>query len=74
MYLAIYGIASQQGCRAVGCAGSDAKCAYLKELGFDYVFNYKTRDVTEALKEGAPNGIDCYFDNVSLILLQLKTD
>ena len=29
------------GCRVVGSAGTDEKCAYLKEVGFDAVFNYK---------------------------------
>ena len=50
----------------IGCAGSDEKCRWLREdLGFDYVFNYKKTDVDVALNEGAPKGIDCYFDNVS---------
>ncbi|KAJ0176536.1 hypothetical protein K1T71_007715 [Dendrolimus kikuchii] len=53
------------GCRVVGFAGSDEKCKYLeKELGFDRAFNYKTVDIKAALKEGAPNRVDCYFDNV----------
>ena len=55
-----------QGCRVVACAGSEEKCQWLRsELGFDYVFNYKTAKLDDALKEGAPNGIDCYFDNVN---------
>jgi prostaglandin reductase 1 len=58
-------IAKIKGCRVIGCAGSADKCKWLtSELGFDYAFNYKTTDVSEALKESAPNGIDCYFDNV----------
>ncbi|XP_078595901.1 prostaglandin reductase 1-like [Branchiostoma floridae x Branchiostoma japonicum] len=58
-------IAKIKGCRAVGSAGSDAKVAWLKELGFDAAFNYKTvSSLDAALKEAAPNGIDCYFDNV----------
>jgi NADPH-dependent curcumin reductase CurA len=57
-----------QGCRVIGSAGSDEKCEWLtKELGFDYAFNYKTRNWNEALKEGAPSGIDCFFDNVSTV-------
>ena len=52
----------------MGCAGTDAKCKWLKDLGFDYAFNYKTQDLDPALKEGAPKGIDCYFDNVSIII------
>ncbi|KAK7872298.1 hypothetical protein R5R35_002755 [Gryllus longicercus] len=58
-------IAKIKGCRVVGFAGSDDKVKWLKqELGFDAAFNYKTKDIAEALKEGAPKGVDCYFDNV----------
>ena len=53
-----------QGCKVIGCAGSTEKCNWLKELGFDHVFNYKTSDLSKELKEAAPDGIDCYFDNV----------
>ncbi|XP_047004868.1 prostaglandin reductase 1-like [Schistocerca americana] len=35
-----------------------------EELGFHHSFNYKTDDVTEALKQSAPDGVDVYFDNV----------
>ena len=57
-----------QGCKVIGSAGTDEKCKWLtSELGFDYAFNYKTRDLNEALKESAPNGIDCFFDNVMYI-------
>ncbi|KAJ8731264.1 hypothetical protein PYW07_004428 [Mythimna separata] len=53
------------GCRVVGFAGTDEKCEYLeKELGFDRAFNYKTGDIRAALKEGCPQRVDCYFDNV----------
>ncbi|CAK1580400.1 unnamed protein product [Parnassius mnemosyne] len=53
------------GCRVVGFAGSDEKCEYLeKELKFDRAFNYKTVDIKAALRESAPNRVDCYFDNV----------
>ena len=56
-----------QGCTVIGCAGSDEKCKWIKEeLGFDYAINYKTEDVDKRLKEVAPKGIDCFFDNVSL--------
>jgi NADPH:quinone reductase len=58
-------IAKILGCRVVGSAGSDEKVAFVKALGFDDVFNYKTaKPYGETLKKVCPNGIDCYFDNV----------
>ncbi len=49
-----------------GFAGSDAKVAYLKSLGFDAAYNYKTMgSLEDTLKEACPNGIDMFFDNVS---------
>ena len=60
-------IAKLKGCRVIGSAGSDAKVAYLKELGFDQAFNYKTvQSLEQALREAAPEGYDCYFENVSV--------
>jgi NADPH-dependent curcumin reductase CurA len=52
------------GCRVVGSAGSEEKLAWLRELGFDAVFNYRERRPREALAELAPDGVDIYFDNV----------
>lgn len=61
-------IAKIQGCKVIGCAGSDEKVKYLKdELGFDEAYNYKvvTPDKLPAeLKKLAPNGIDVFFENV----------
>ncbi|XP_077355617.1 prostaglandin reductase 1-like isoform X2 [Festucalex cinctus] len=58
-------IAKLKGCRVVGSAGSDAKVAFLKELGFDEAFNYKTvASLEEALRKAAPDGYDCFFENV----------
>lgn len=37
-------IAKLKGCRVVGIAGSDEKCAWLKQLGFDDALNYKASD------------------------------
>lgn len=59
-------IAKIKGCKVVGSAGSDAKVAFLKELGFDEAFNYKTVDsLEEALRMASPDGFDCFFENVS---------
>jgi NADPH-dependent curcumin reductase CurA len=52
------------GCRVIGSAGSEAKLDWLRELGFDEVFNYRESSPRHALAELAPDGIDIYFDNV----------
>lgn len=59
-------IAKLQGCRVIGSAGSDAKAAWLLDIGaVDEVINYKTcGDITKKLLKKAPKGIDVYFDNV----------
>jgi len=57
-------IAKIKGCRVIGYAGTDEKCQWLKEIGFDEAFNYKKVKVGESLAKAAPKGVDCYFDNV----------
>jgi len=57
-------IAKIKGCRVIGSCGSAEKMEFAKSLGYDGVFNYKTDNVTETLSKLAPDGIDCYFDNV----------
>lgn len=58
-------IGKLKGLRVVGIAGSDDKCAWIKnELGFDEAINYKTNDLETALKAACPKGIDIYFENV----------
>merc|ERR1712142_1009025 len=57
-------IAKNMGCRVIGFAGTDEKCAWLKTIGFDEAFNYKKTGVSESLAKAAPHGVDCYFDNV----------
>ncbi len=58
-------LAKLAGCRVVGVAGSDEKCAWVvKEAGFDACVNYKTEPLLPALGRACPNGIDVYFDNV----------
>ena len=58
-------LAKLKGCRAVGIAGGKAKCDYVvKELGFDACVDYKAGKLDDDLKAAAPNGIDCYFENV----------
>lgn len=63
-------IAAIKGCRVVGFAGSDEKCAWIKDdLGFDAAINYRTEDLPKALSAACPDGIDIYFDNVGGVIL-----
>ncbi|OCA88763.1 NADP-dependent oxidoreductase [Pseudobacillus wudalianchiensis] len=57
-------IATIAGARVVGIAGSEEKVQLVKQLGADEVINYQTEDVSSALAEACPNGVDIYFDNV----------
>ncbi len=58
-------IARVKGCRVLGSAGSDEKVAHLvNDLGFDFAFNYREGHLLDRLREGAPDGLDVYFDNV----------
>jgi len=58
-------IAKIKGCRAVGIAGGEKKCAYLvNELGFDDAIDYKNESVSDGLRRSCPDGVDVYFDNV----------
>ncbi|KAJ2602920.1 hypothetical protein GGF40_000408 [Coemansia sp. RSA 1286] len=58
-------LAKARGLRVVGAAGSDDKVEFIKGLGADAAFNYKTcGDLQSAIKKAAPGGIDIYFDNV----------
>ena len=72
-------IAKLYGCKVIGIAGTDDKVTMLKSsLGFDEAINYNTtKNMTAAIKEAAPNGVDIYFDNVGgpisdAVLLNIK--
>ena len=57
-------IAKIVGARVVGIAGSEAKCQWLREIGFDEAVNYKQANFREQFALATPNGVDVYFDNV----------
>src|SRR6202451_2716142 len=58
-------IAKIKDCRAVGIAGGASKCRYLvTDLGFDAAIDYKSENVSEALRKSCPQGINIFLDNV----------
>lgn len=58
-------IAKIKKCRTIAITSSDEKCDLVRRAyGFDEAINYKKQDVGQALRLLAPNGVDCYFDNV----------
>ncbi|WP_354699134.1 Putative NADP-dependent oxidoreductase YfmJ [Paraconexibacter sp. AEG42_29] len=58
-------IAKARGCRVVGLAGTDEKCAHVTgTLGFDACVNYKDADWREQLDAAVPDGVDVDFENV----------
>lgn len=58
-------IARIKGARAVGIAGGEDKCAFVRdELGFDAVVDHRSADFATELASACPDGIDVYFENV----------
>ncbi len=59
-------IGKLMGCRVIGIAGTDEKIEMLKlKFGFDEAINYNTtKDMTKAIAEVCPDGVDIYYDNV----------
>lgn len=68
-------IARRDGARVIGIAGGERKTRYLvDELGFDAAIDYKNEDVTERLRELAPDGVNVFFDNVGGPVLDAVLD
>jgi len=64
-------IAKIRGARVIGLAGSEQKCAVLKDqLGFDAALNYRSESLESQLRELMPFGPDVYYDNVGGALTQ----
>ncbi|CCM00867.1 uncharacterized protein FIBRA_02913 [Fibroporia radiculosa] len=55
-------LAKFEGLKVIGSAGSDEKVAFLKSIGVDVAFNYKTENTLEVLQREGP--INIYWDNV----------
>ena len=59
-------MAKMHGCRVLASAGSADKFEYLKnDLKVDYAFNYNDGEPLQHLNQGAPSGLNVYFDNTA---------
>ncbi|KAH9479936.1 Zinc-type alcohol dehydrogenase-like protein PB24D3.08c [Psilocybe cubensis] len=55
-------LAKRDGLKVIASAGSDEKVKFMKEIGADVAFNYKTTKTAEVLEKEGP--IDIFWDNV----------
>ncbi|KAJ7710447.1 hypothetical protein B0H17DRAFT_1123595 [Mycena rosella] len=55
-------LAKRDGLKVIASAGSDNKVKFMRDIGADVAFNYKTTDTREILAREGP--IDVYWDNV----------
>ena len=69
-------IAKLHGSIVVGTAGTDEKCRRLEsEFGYDKVINYRAaKNLSDAIADACPNGVDVYFDNIAGPLLEAALD
>jgi len=65
-------LAKMDGLKVIASAGSDEKVEWMKQLGADVVFNYKTTKTAEVLEKEGP--IDVYWDNVGGDTLEAAID
>ena len=64
-------IAKILGCRVIGIAGTDEKCAWLvDDLGADGAINHRTDDIPAKLRELCPKRVDVFFDNTGGPILE----
>ena len=47
-------LAKLDGLKVIGCAGSDDKVEFMKQIGADVAFNYKTTSTYEVLEKEGP--------------------
>lgn len=59
------------GCRVIGIAGTDDKCAWVKALGAEECVNYRSESFEEDLIKATEGYVEVYFDNVGGTILDL---
>jgi hypothetical protein len=47
-------LAKAEGLKVIASAGSEEKVAFMKEIGTDVAFNYKTTDTRQVLQKEGP--------------------
>ena len=58
-------MAGIHGCRVVGIAGREEKCAFVRDaLGFDACVSHLSESFADDLAAACPDGVDIYFENV----------
>lgn len=63
------------GCRVIAVAGGPDKCRWLEEnVGAEVAIDYRSADLSAALKDACPDGINIFFDNVGGDVLQAAVD
>lgn len=69
-------LAKAKNCRVIGSTGNPQKAKWLRDvIGVDAVINYREADnLSDALGEAAPEGIDVYFENVGGAHLEAALD
>ncbi|KAJ7478380.1 hypothetical protein FB451DRAFT_1351027 [Mycena latifolia] len=65
-------LAKREGLKVIASAGSEDKVKFMKEIGADVAFNYKTTDTRDVLAREGP--IDVYWDNVGGDILDAALD
>jgi len=65
-------IAQQDGLKVIASAGSEDKVKFMKDIGADVAFNYKTTKTADVLEKEGP--IDVYWDNVGGETLEAALD
>ncbi|XP_006458933.1 hypothetical protein AGABI2DRAFT_183773 [Agaricus bisporus var. bisporus H97] len=65
-------IAKAEGLKVIASAGSEEKVAFMKSIGTDVAFNYKTTSTREILEKEGP--IDIFWDNVGGEILEAALD
>lgn len=59
---AVLQLARARGARILATAGNDAGLDWCRSLGAEAVVNYKTEDVSRAVRTFAPDGVNVYWD------------